>query len=89
MAMNISFVGVADSIQSLARSAGAFQTSSDVPICPFALGDVVADPAAPGVFFEVVGRLFGMATSEQPAQWQVFIAPTADPYDRLAEKHKR
>lgn len=77
---HIKFVASA-SLESVALAAGALNTgASDAPPCPLAVGDLICDPSAPGIYFAVTRRLFHIASGGKPAGWYLFVEQADDPF---------
>lgn len=77
---HIQFVAAA-SLESVARAVGAFNGgTSDAPDCPLTVGDLICDPAAPGMYYAVTRRLFHIASADRPAGWYVFLERADSPF---------
>lgn len=77
---HIKFVTAA-SLESVAKAVGAFTGgTSDAPACPLTVGDLICDPAAPGMYYAVTRRLFHIASSDRPAGWYVFLEQADSPF---------
>jgi len=77
---NVKFVSTA-SLESVARAVGSFNRSEiDAPPCTYQVGDLICDPAVPGIYYAVTRRLFHTASAGKPAGWYVFLEQAASPF---------
>jgi len=69
-----------ESMKSVATAAGINTEGMTFGACPFLVGDVLSFPAAPQLFFQVVGRVAMAQPLPADGEWLILLEPSPDPY---------
>lgn len=84
MNAKISFV-TSETTQSVVKAVGALMKGGQVTPCPLSVGDVISDPSAPRMYFQIVGRQFHVGTAKSPGTWFLYVKQAEDPESFLGE----
>lgn len=75
---------VSESMKDLAKALGIHTGAGedfDVLPCPYAVGDLISYPAAPGVAFRVTWRLYSHGSETKPPRWILGLEKSAHPLE--------